>query len=100
MCGVFLLASVVSRARAPLEVSISRLPISRFSAPRPGSSSVIGHYTVKQTANTLILHGENHYLNGEYDIEEDQLSIIEGRSLPVLVNFRHNFFQSPMERRR
>lgn len=75
---------------------VLNFPPSEFDILSADTAQLIGHghYTVKQTATMRILHGENRYLNGEYDIEEDHLSIVEGRSLPVLLSFRHDFFNA------
>jgi len=62
-----------------------------------------GHYTVDQTADSLILRGENRYLNGEYDTEEDKLTIAAGSETPTMTSFRHDFFNpdgSPLARAR
>src|SRR5271169_5231732 len=46
-----------------------------------------GHYAVDQTVRSLTLRGENRYLNREYDIEEDQLTIVAGAGMPQLTSF-------------
>ncbi len=52
-----------------------------------------GHYDFDQTAGGLVLRGENRYLNGEFDAEEDRLTEAGGEHLlPKLVRFRHDFY--------
>jgi hypothetical protein len=53
-----------------------------------------GHYRLDQGADTMTLHGENRYLDGEYDIEEDKLAPAGADSLPALISFRHDFFDA------
>ena len=86
-----LLLLIASRVGAVEELNF---PPSDFDILSAETGQLIGHghYTVKQTASTRILHGENRYVSGEFDTEEDQLSIVEGRPLPQLVSFRHDFF--------
>jgi hypothetical protein len=52
----------------------------------------IGHYGLDRTSAGMTLHGENHYFDGEYDIEDDKLADRGGDSLPTLLTFEHNFF--------
>jgi hypothetical protein len=52
------------------------------------------HYSVDQQPHSLILHGESRYLTGEYDIEEDHLSIAGNGGVPKLISFRHDFFNA------
>ncbi len=92
--GALLLALVV--APNAFAVELLNFPPSDFDILSADTGQLIGHghYTVKQTATTRILRGENRYLNGEYDTEEDQLEIVEGSALPQLVSFRHDFFNA------
>jgi hypothetical protein len=57
-----------------------------------GHAIGIGHYALGQTAAGMTLHGENHYFDGAYDIEEDKLANGVGASNPRLLSFQHNFF--------
>ena len=41
----------------------------------------IGHYAINRTAAGMTLQGENHYLDGAYDIEEDKLASGGGGSI-------------------
>ena len=51
-----------------------------------------GHYSLDQAADAMTLRGENRYLDGEYDIEEDKLAPTGDDSFPTLISFRHDFF--------
>jgi len=91
LCGAILLALTCSRAADAAEAL--NFPPSDFDILSADSGELIGHghYTVVQTASTLILHGENRYLNGEYDTEEDKLAV--GQDHPLL-SFKHDFFNA------
>jgi len=91
LCGAILLALTCSRAANAAEAL--NFPPSDFDILSADSGQLIGHghYSVDQTASTLILHGENRYLNGEYDTEEDKLAV--GEDHPLL-SFRHDFFNA------
>jgi hypothetical protein len=51
-----------------------------------------GHYALDESAGEYTLRGENHYDNGEYDIEEDKLAGADAK--PRLLTFRHDFFDA------
>ena len=52
------------------------------------------HFFVERLGSgELKLHGENHYLNGQYDIELDTLEINPGEEIPRLKSFSHVFYQ-------
>jgi hypothetical protein len=53
-----------------------------------------GHYALDESAGGLTLRGENHYANGEYDIEEDKLTNAAGDARPRLLTFHHDFFDA------
>lgn len=92
--GAFVLV-LIGCARANAADALN-FPPSNFDILSADLGQIIGHghYTVDQTAGTRILHGENRYLNGEYDTEEDKLIIVDDRALPELVSFRHDFFNA------
>src|ERR1700683_550929 len=73
-------------------------PPSDFNILDAGTGKLIGngHYVVDRLGNQFVLHGENHYLTGEYDLEEDKLSAIEinNPSTPALLSFRHDFYNA------
>ena len=95
LCGGALILALIGGPRANAAEALN-FPPSDFDILSADSGQLIGHghYTVDQTASTLTMHGENHYLNGEYDIEEDKLTIADDRPLPMLNRFRHDFFNA------
>lgn len=90
-----LVAALVCVAQANAAEALN-FPPSDFDILSADNSEVIGHahYVLAQTSDALILHGESHYSNGEYDIEEDKLSAEGDNSRPALINFRHDFFKA------
>ena len=56
---------------------------------------MIGHgkYTVEHAIAGAILKGESHYLNGDYDVEEDHMVVAPDRPVPALASFRHTFYR-------
>ncbi len=93
-CGA-ILAALTCLPAANGATSLN-FPPSDFDILSADHSQLIGHgrYTVDETAGTLTMHGENLYLNGEYDIEEDLLTIAAPDSPPRLKSFRHDFFKA------
>jgi hypothetical protein len=89
LCGAILLALTFARPAAGADAI--NFPPSDFDILSAESGELIGRgqYSVHETAKALILRGENHYLNGEYDTEEDKLANSEDRRL---LSFRHDFF--------
>jgi hypothetical protein len=83
-------------ARAAIAADALNFPPSEFDILNADNEQLIGHghYTVDQSAGALVLHGENRYLNGEYDTEEGKLTTGGDRPLPVLRSFRHDFFNA------
>jgi hypothetical protein len=71
-------------------------PPSDFDILDAGSGQLIGHghYALDESAGGLKLRGENRYFNGEYDIEEDQLTRVTADARPRLLTFRHDFFDA------
>ncbi len=51
-----------------------------------------GQYAVEPAAGAVVLRGTNRYSDGRYDVEEDRLAAAKDQPLPVLVEFRHTFF--------
>jgi hypothetical protein len=94
LCGAILLALTCSRSTSGAEAL--NFPPSDFNILSADTGQLIGHghYTLDQTTSVLILHGENRYLNGEYDIEEAKLADGEDHPLPPLLSFRHDFFNA------
>lgn len=94
LCAAIVLALTCARPANAAEAL--NFPPSDFDILSADTGQLIGHghYTVDQTAGTLMLHGESHYLNGEYDIEEAKLAAGEDHPLSQLLSFRHDFFNS------
>jgi hypothetical protein len=70
-------------------------PVS-FTILNPDNHKVIGHaeYKSEYLNRRIMVWGENHYNNGEHDIERDDLALSEGDTLPVMENFEHTFFNA------
>lgn len=67
----------------------------------PGGSEVIGHarYAIEHEAGGYLLRGENRFLNGERDVDLDEIDFPSPGTVPVLLHFEHSFFNadgSPM----
>ncbi len=73
----------------------SSFPPMQFTIYDANGKRMVGHsfYRIEQDAGSYIIHGENHYLDGEYDIEIDRLSPGAGKRLPRLLNFSHCFYK-------
>ena len=69
-------------------------PPADFEIMSAESNQLIGHayYTLLQSADAMTLHGENRYLNGDYDIEDAKLT--GPPEHPTMVSFRHDFFDA------
>lgn len=93
LCGAILLALAVSHNVGAAEVL--NFPPSDFDILSVETGLLIGHahYTVAQTPGAIVLNGESRYLTGEYDTEEDHLTVLDGR-MPKLTSFRHDFFNA------
>ena len=58
-------------------------------------ASVVGHgrYDFTSTGPTSYrLHGENHFRNGDYDIEEDRIESGASGELATVTSYRHDYF--------
>ena len=62
----------------------------------PDSDKIIGHghYTLSHEGGADIIEGENKYLNGEYDQEEQSVHPSTQGLPPVLVHYRHRYFNA------
>jgi hypothetical protein len=94
LCGAAFVALTCSRPANA--AAVLNFPASDFDILSADTGELIGleHYTLDQTASTWTLHGENRYLNGEYDIEDDKLAVGGDHPLPRLLRFRHDFFNA------
>lgn len=94
VCAASVLALALARpARC---VDTLNFPPSEFDILNPTTGRNIGHgrYTVDRVSGGVVLHGENHYLTGEHDVEEDKMVATEESSLPILTEFRHSFYNA------
>jgi hypothetical protein len=48
---------------------------------------------VARTSGRILVQGKYQFTNGEYDIDEDWLEMGPGMNLPVVLNYKHTFFQ-------
>lgn len=87
--GIFLLA-------AERSVHALVFPPSDFDILNADSGQLIGHahYSLEQSSGAMTLRGESHYLNGEYDVEENKLAGGDVNPMPPLLSFRHDFFDA------
>ena len=70
-------------------------PVS-FTILNPDNHQVIGRaqYKSENRNGRMLIWGENHYNNGEHDLEHDELAFVGSNTLPVLENFEHTFFNA------
>jgi len=92
---VALCAAVVLLSRSRIASALD-FPPSDFDILSADHHQLIGHghYRLDQSAEAMTLYGENHYLDGEYDVEEDKLAPAGADALPALLSFRHDFFDA------
>src|SRR5437764_14512666 len=59
-------------------------------------AKVIGHsrYDVTESGGQAELHGDAHFLNGEYDVETDRIDLEAAGGVPALVSYSHDFFNA------
>jgi hypothetical protein len=71
-------------------------PPSDFDILDADTAKVIGHghCELDRVGDELFLHGLSRYATGEFDTEEDQLSAPPDRPLPLLMSFRHEFYNA------
>jgi hypothetical protein len=67
-----------------------------FTILDPDSHEVIGHakYKIEHLNSRIMVWGENHYNNGEHDIERDDLALNQNDALPTMEHFEHTFFNA------
>lgn len=75
-------------------VETLNFPPSTFDILSADTGKLVGHgrYTLERENGGFVLRGENRYLSGDYDIEEDRMVATEERPLPALISFRHSFY--------
>src|SRR5208337_2494401 len=83
-----------SNARAAPNPDLLNFGAAEFRILDPRSGQVIGHarYTLEHAASGDLLHGENRYFDGSYDVEKDTIEAPSPGATPVLVGFEHLFF--------
>ena len=85
--------SRVDEAVAQSEFELSSTDVTIFA---PDSAQVIGHghYKLSHIDGFDLVEGENKYLDGEYDREVQRVQPSVGGLPPVLVSYRHQFFNA------
>jgi hypothetical protein len=91
--ALVLAAVATADAQSPARAAAPLAPAT-FEILSTKTGKLVGHgrYTVEQVLGRTIIRGVNRYLDGEYDVEKDEIAIIKGRTAPVLVECRHSFF--------
>jgi len=71
-------------------------PLTNFNIYSADNGKLIGrgHYSVSHPVpGQVLIHGENRYFDGEYDIENDLLDLHSpGDSLPTMNSYNHTFY--------
>lgn len=90
----FVVLSLGGAAPARCAETFLHFPPTSFDILSPETGQVIGHgkYIVEPITAGAVLKGESHYLNGDYDVEEDRMAITTDSPVPALVSFRHTFY--------
>lgn len=93
MLAIFSLAAAAPPATAQTRLDFRPADLAILSADH---ERIIGHarYTIEQAGGVEIVKGENRYLDGEYDLEVDRLQPRSGGQPPLLLFFRHSFYQA------
>jgi hypothetical protein len=62
----------------------------------PDTQQVLGHghYKVTKVPNGELFQGENRFLNGEYDLEEQRVERAGNGAAPRLISYKHSFFNA------
>jgi hypothetical protein len=73
-----------------------KIELVSFTILDPDSQEVIGHakYKIEHLNSRIMVWGENHYNNGEHDIERDDLALNQNDVLPTMEHFEHTFFNA------
>jgi hypothetical protein len=88
------LAHATDRGRGNAESP--KIELVSFTILDPDSHEVIGHakYKIERLNSRIMVWGENHYNNGEHDIERDDLALNQNDALPTMEHFEHTFFNT------
>jgi hypothetical protein len=71
-------------------------PPADFNILSADGSHVIGHGNYRLSADSAgiqIVHGEDRYLSGDYDIEQDRLELRDPHKMPVMISSEHTFYR-------
>jgi hypothetical protein len=96
VAAVAVLSLVCCSAALPVD-SLDFPASSRFDIFDGDGSRLIGHARYELRAvgpGSYVLYGENRFLAGEYDIEEDQVTQSGPDKLAVPVTYRHEYFDT------
>lgn len=91
------LAVIIGLSGGAFAANWADFPPTSFKIYSADGSQMIGksHFFVeREGSGVLKLHGENHYLNGQYDLELDTMEINPGEAIPRLTSFSHVFYQA------
>jgi hypothetical protein len=94
MAAVAVLSLVCVRAALPVD-SLHFPASSRFDIFDGDGSKLVGHarYDFRAVGpGSYVLYGENRFLDGQYDIEEDEVTQGRPDELAVPVMYRHDYF--------
>lgn len=89
-----MLGAPVSGEAAPPTAAESLVSApAEFTILSPDTGQVVGHgrYSAIRTADGVDIRGDNRYLDGAYDIEQDRLAI-SASGETILKEFQHSFF--------
>jgi hypothetical protein len=91
--SALMLGAVASQAAEPGTFNITATDTVIMA---PDSDQVIGHghYDVLHQNGLDMVKGENKYLNGEYDLEEQSVRPDTSGQPPALVSYRHQYFNA------
>jgi hypothetical protein len=90
-----LLIGAIAILLAPqVEAAGINFPPSDFNIVNPTTGTVIGqsHYEVIQSGSDITVRGQNRFMDGETDAEEDQMTQEAGAPLAKLLRFNHAFY--------
>lgn len=94
--GVLNLIGILLMAIAAQAQVAGGLDAAKFKIMSGEGEQVIGHgeYHLESKAGRTVLIGNNHYLDGEYDVERDVIIPGANGTTPVLVSFEHVFYNT------
>jgi hypothetical protein len=93
---IAMLCSMIGLAGRASAADWADFPPTSFKIYSEDGSEVVGqsHYFVERLGSgQLRLHGDNHYLNGQRDIELDTMELKPGEPVPRLKHFSHVYYK-------